>query len=113
MQISVSGRHLHLSQDVQDYARTKAAKLAQFFNKIQTVDVVVDKQGLDYDVEIIVKPDHRESFVGRGSGSDLHACIDLSLDKLERQITRYKEKIRNHKHQHQNQHQDQNGLTEE
>ena len=98
MQISVSGRHLNLSQHVQDYARTKAAKLSQFFNKIQTVDVVIAKQGLDYDVEIIVKPDHRESFVGHGSGSDVHACIDLSLDKLERQITKYKEKIRGRKH---------------
>ncbi|NIA06020.1 MAG: ribosome-associated translation inhibitor RaiA [Actinobacteria bacterium] len=98
MQISVSGRHLHLSPHVQDYARTKAAKLSQFFNKIQTVDVVISKQGLDYAVEIIVKPDHRESFIGRGSGSDVQACIDLSLDKLERQITRYKEKIRNRKH---------------
>ena len=113
MQISVSGRHLHLSQDVQDYARTKAAKLEQFFNKIQTIDVVIDKQGLDYNVEIIVKPDRRERLVGRGSGSDVQACIDISLDKLERQVTRYKEKIRNHKHQHQNQHQDQNGPTED
>ena len=98
MQISVSGRHLRLSQRVQDYARTKAAKLTHFFNKIQTVDVVVAKQGIDYSVEIIVKPDHRESFVGRGSGPDVQGCIDLSLDKLERQITRHKEKVRNRKH---------------
>ena len=98
MQISVSGRHLHLSQDVQDYARAKVSKLAQFFNKIQTVDVIVEKQGPGYTVEIIVKPDHHENFVGRDSGPDIHACIDLILDKLERQITRYKEKVRNHKH---------------
>ena len=105
MQISVSGRHLRVPNDVQDYARTKAAKLTHFFNKIQTVDVVIAKQGLNYSVEIIVKPDHRERFVGRGSGPDVLACIDLSLDKLERQLTRYKEKVRNRKHQPQPQNQ--------
>ena len=98
MQISVSGRHLNLSQEVQDYARSKASKLTHFFNKIQTVDVVIAKQGLNYDVEIIVKPDHRESFVGRASGPDVQVCIDLSLDKLGRQLIKHKEKVRNHKH---------------
>ena len=99
MQISVSGRHLHLSDDVQDYARSKVFKLAHFFNKIQTIDVIITKEGPNYAAEIIVKPDHRESFVGRGCSPDIQACIDLSMDKLERQITRYKEKIRTHKHQ--------------
>ena len=99
MQISISGRHLHLSDEVQDYARGKVSKLAHFFNKIQTVDIVIAKEGLNYAVEIIVSPDHHESFVGRDSGPEVQACIDLSMDKLERQITRYKEKIRTHKHQ--------------
>ena len=99
MQISISGRHLHLSDDVQDYARSKVSKLEHFFNKIQTVDIVIAKEGLNYTVEIIVSPDHHESFIGRDSGPEVQACIDLSMDKLERQITRYKEKIRTHKHQ--------------
>ena len=99
MQISISGRHLHLSDDVQDYARSKVFKLAHFFNKIQTVDIVIAKEGLNYAVEIIVNPDHRESFVGHGCSPEVQAGIDLSMDKLERQITRYKEKIRTHKHQ--------------
>ena len=98
MQISVSGRHLHVSQDLQDYARSKASKLTQFFDKIQTVDVIISKEGLNYAVEIIVKPDGHEILVGRDYGPDIKACIDVILDKLERQITRHKEKIRNRKH---------------
>ena len=103
MQISVSGRHLHVGRDIQDYARSKTAKLTQFFDKIQTVDVIVSKEGSNYAVEIIVKPDHRESLVGHDSGPDIKACIDCILDKLERQITKYKEKIRNHRHRQPNQ----------
>lgn len=99
MQISVSGRHLHLPQTVQDYARSKASRLTHFFNRIQTVDVVIAKQGINYMVETIVKPDHHQSFIGHGSGPDVQVCIDLSLDKLERQVTKHKEKIRNRKHQ--------------
>ena len=99
MQISVSGRHLSLSKDTQEYARNKASKLRHFLDKIQMVDIIVAKEGGNYVVEIIVKPDHRESFVGSDSGSDVQACIDLSVDKVGRQITRYKEKIRSRKRQ--------------
>ena len=98
MQISVSGRHMHVSQDLQDYARSKASKLTQFFDKLQKIDVIVSKEGASYAVEVIVKPDGRESLVGHDSGTEVKACIDLIIDKLERQITRHKEKTRNHKH---------------
>ena len=98
MQISVSGRHLHLSKDIQDHAHSKASKLSQFFDKIQKIAVVVSKEGSNYAVEVVVKPDGYESIVGHNSGSDIKACIDTIMDKLGRQITRHKEKIRNHKH---------------
>ena len=98
MQISVSGRHFHLSQDTRDYAHSKASKLSQFFDKIQQVDVIVSKEGSNYAVEVIVKPDGHDSIVGHDCGTDVRACLDLILDKLERQITKHKEKIRNHKH---------------
>ncbi len=98
MQISVSGRHLRLSQDTQDYARSKVSKLSQFFDRIREIDVIISKEGATHAVEIIVKPDGHESIVGHNSGTDVKACIDLILGKLERQVTRHKEKIRNRKH---------------
>ena len=98
MQISVSGRHMHVPQDLQDHARAKTSKLTQFFDRIQAVDVIVSKEAASYAVEIIVKPERHESLVGRDSGPDIKACIDLILDKLGRQLRKHKEKTRNHKH---------------
>ena len=102
MQISVSERHVHLPDSVKDYARSKASKLIQFFDKIRTVDVIVSKEGNDYSVEIIVRADHLDNLVAHNCGADVQACTDIVIDKLERQITKYKEKIRNHKHRHEN-----------
>ncbi len=98
MQISVSGRHMRVSQNLQDYAHSKASKLGQFFDKLQKIDVIVSKEGGSYAVEVIVKPDGHESLVGHDSGPEVKACIDLIINKLERQIIRHKEKTRNHKH---------------
>jgi len=36
-------------------------------------------------------------FNGRGKSEDMYVSVDLAVDKLERQIKRYKGKIRNHK----------------
>lgn len=98
MQISISGRHLRLSEREQEYVTNKASKLEQFFDKIQTVDVIVSKEGARCVLEVIVKPDHHESFVASQTGQDVYSCMDIILGKIERQVTRHKEKIRNHKH---------------
>lgn len=98
MQISVSGRGLRVSEAQQEYARSKLTKLSHFFDKIQSADVIVSKEGVNFAVEIIVKPDHHDILVGRNRGPDVQSCVDVILDKLERQVSKYKEKIRNHKH---------------
>lgn len=99
MQITFSGRHVHLSQEQQDWIKGKLSKISQFFDKIRVVDVVVSKEGPNFAVEVIVKPDHHDRIVSRDVGTDIQACVDVILDKLERQITKYKEKVRNRKHQ--------------
>ena len=54
----------------------------------------MDLEGLQHTIEIILKVDHAHRFVVRESGEDLYACIDKSMDKVERQLTRRKEKSR-------------------
>jgi putative sigma-54 modulation protein len=48
-------------------------------------------------VEFVARAEHKHEFVARESHGDLHAAVDLCLDKIQGQIRRYKEKIMDHR----------------
>ena len=57
------------------------------------------EQGKDHTrVEMIVNAEHKQMFIAHHSDGDAYACIDCCIEKLERQLTDHKEKIRNRKH---------------
>ena len=101
MEINVIGRHLEITPAIREYAQQKMAKLPRYYDRIQSVEVVADRadhHDEHYAVEIIVQVDRTDPFVAKVAGRDLYACIDASVDKLERQLTDHKEKLRNRKH---------------
>ncbi len=99
MEIKVTGRHMDITPPIREYASEKALKLPRYFDRVQEIDVVIDKQDAkNLGVEIIAEAEHADSFIARASGSDLYVCIDEAISKMERQLTDHKEKLRNRKH---------------
>jgi putative sigma-54 modulation protein len=98
MQINVSGRHMTVSDPVREYCEQKASKLVRFFNRIQSIDVVLDGQNGHHFAEMIVHSEGTPPFVASEEQDDIHAAIDLLMDKIERQIRRHKDRLRNRKH---------------
>ncbi|MCP4590305.1 MAG: ribosome-associated translation inhibitor RaiA [bacterium] len=98
MQISVTGRHVEVTERVKDYAREKASKLPRFFDRVSSIDVVLDHVSDAYSAEIIVHADRTDPFIAHESGPDMLALIDILTDKLGRQLRRHKERLRNRKH---------------
>ena len=62
------------------------------------VDVVLDHEGDQYTVDMIVNVAGRDNFIAHERGEDTFALIDLIVDKLTRQLRRHKERFRNRKH---------------
>jgi len=98
VRISISERHTAVTDDVKQYATEKASKLLRFYDRISAIEVVLDGAQDRDCVEIIVKADGSDDFVAQECNGDFLAGVDLVVAKLERQITRHKEKHRNRKH---------------
>jgi putative sigma-54 modulation protein len=98
MEFKITGRHLEITPAIHDYAQSKTERLHRHFDKIQEIQVVVDKHDRGLEVEIIVDVEHHDDFIAKVVNADLYACIDLTVDKLERQLTDHKERLRNRKH---------------
>ena len=98
MLITVTGRHVEVSDEVRTYVQEKANKLPRFYDRIHEMEFVLDYEAEQFVAELIVRADQKHTFVASEIGPDTHALIDLIVEKMERQLRRHKEKKRNHKH---------------
>jgi putative sigma-54 modulation protein len=97
MQINVSGRHVELTQPIEEYCNTRSSHLEKFRGHVQSITFVLDKVHDDFVVEIMADVEHHSTFVAKASDHDLYAGIDAAIDKVVRQLHDWKEKISDHK----------------
>ena len=94
MRINLTGRHIEITDALREYVEKKSNRLSKYHNRISDMEIVIGEEGQTKKCEFIVKVDHADRIVVRESGDDLYACVDAGVDKVERQLTRFKEKSR-------------------
>jgi len=92
VQISVTGRHMEITDPMRTYAEEKVGKLTRYYDRIERVEVIFDIESTRQCVEMVVRADHKNTFVAQADAQDLYEAMDLALDKMERQLNRHKEK---------------------
>jgi putative sigma-54 modulation protein len=98
VQVKLSVRHGHLSDETHKIIREKAGKLLHFFERLTLIEVTVDMQQKELKhVEFVVQAEHKHDFVARESHAEVLVALDLALAKIEGQLRRYKEKIQDHR----------------
>jgi putative sigma-54 modulation protein len=97
VQIKISARHGHLSDDTQRFIRDKAQKLLRLFDRLTMIEVTVDLAEGVKTVEFVVQAEHKHDIVARERHDDILTAVDMCLGKLENQLRRYKEKIQDHR----------------
>ena len=98
MQINITGRHMSVTTPIEEYIHRKVDRLPRHFDRVQQISVVIEKQPNAYHVEILVDVEGHKDFVANGTHEDLYACVDVTVDRSVRQLTDFKEKLRQHKH---------------
>ena len=98
MQVTVTGRHMGVSDALREYCGEKAERLPRFFDRIQAIEFVLEGKDGIHVVEIIVHSPGVQPFVATERHEDAYAAVDLLIDKIEEQLRRYKERHRNRKH---------------
>ena len=99
MDITISGRHLEITQSIRQYTEEKASKLPKFYDLVQAIEVILDAgQTKQMRAEVVVVAEHKNKFVATHEGEDLYGCIDQALHKMQMQLTSHKERFRNRKH---------------
>lgn len=95
MQISITARHFDLTQAIRDYVETSCLKLKKYFDQIISIHVTLAWENNRNICEMSL---HASKF-GLQSQSeevDMYLSIDNTIDKMEAQIKKLKERVTNH-----------------
>jgi putative sigma-54 modulation protein len=96
MQINITGHHVDLTEPLQEYVHAKFEKLERHFDNITNVQVTLSVEKTRHKAEANVHLSGKEIFAS-DEEEHMYAAIDGLSDKLDRQIIRYKEKLKSHK----------------
>ncbi len=94
MRYNIRGEKVEITPSIRSYIEEKIGKLDKYFEKPNdiTANVVIKVRGKEQKIEITI-PAMRYTLRSEESHDDLYAAIDLTVDKLERQIRKNKTKI--------------------
>ena len=99
MQINVSARHGHLSPASQSKIAKKVSRLRRYFDRLTALNVTVDLQNSSLPaVEIVASAERFHDLVSHDRAAILWRGIDGAVQKMEQQLRKHKEKVRDHKH---------------
>src|SRR5262245_36922060 len=98
MQFSVTFRHMEATDAIKEYAREKVERIKKYFpDPIMAHVVFSTERGYQHVADVNIQLHNGLAIKGREITEDMYSSIDLVMAKIERQVLRYKEKIRHHK----------------
>jgi len=95
MQVSITGRHVELTEPLKEYTREKLLHLKHSFDQVVDVHVVLGVEKFRQSCEVTIQA-NRLTIHGSHETEDMYASIDGVVDKLDRQLKRYRAKMRKH-----------------
>lgn len=97
MQLQFTGLNLEITNALKDFTSEKFQKLNRFAELISSVHIMFNIDKVRQKVEAKVNLHGSEIVAHSESENNMYEAIDSLVDKLVRQLTKYKEKHENHR----------------
>ncbi len=95
--IIVTGRDGQVTARNREHADDKIQKLERYFDGISKIEAILGHSGAQANVELVISVPRGKPIVCHSEAKDLYAAIDLVVDKAEIQLTKFKERLKDHK----------------
>jgi putative sigma-54 modulation protein len=92
MQIIVTGHHLEITDSLKAHVNNRFEKIARHFDNVTDVHVILSLEKLMQKAEATVQFNGAKLYA-EDQKEDMYSAIDEMVDKLDRQISKQKEKL--------------------
>lgn len=96
MNIIVTGRHLEVTPALRSYAEEKIEKVEKYFNNVTEAIITLTVEKYRHKAEVQLRANGVLIQAEEISGA-MYSSIDQVMDKIERQLKKFKEKLTRHK----------------
>jgi len=99
MALKITGHHVEMSEQLKSYIQKEITRLDKFFNGIIDTEVILrqdTKHNHLKEAEILVKV-YEHKLTAKATDQDIFKAFDKSLTKVERQLVKFKDKIKSHR----------------
>lgn len=96
MQINLTGHHIEITPALRDYVASRMDRIERHFDNLGNLHVVLTVEKLRQRAEATLHVSGADLFADAEAES-MYAAIDALADKLNRQVTKHKEKHAEHR----------------
>ncbi len=98
MRMNITARRFKLSDQLKDFVEEEVLRLKKYFDGIIDAEVILSWEKMDRLAEVNIMV-HGTVLTARERSLDMHKSVVCAVDKLERQLKKYKGKIRGFEHE--------------
>jgi putative sigma-54 modulation protein len=96
MQISITGRHLTVTDNVKAHVNEKLERCLGVFPRIESIHVILDEEKINKVSEIVIQAANHIRVTATEKSENLYDAIDRSIEHAERQMRKQRDKIQDH-----------------
>jgi putative sigma-54 modulation protein len=96
MQISITGRHVTVTDNVKAHVNEKLERCLGVFPRIETIHVILDEEKINKISEIVIQAANHIRVTAKEKSENLYDAIDRSIEHAERQMRKQRDKIQDH-----------------
>ena len=95
MEVTVAGHHVEVTEALRQYVESKLVRLERHFENFTGVHCILTVEKLQHKAEATIHLSggtiHADAIE-----ENMYAAVDVLIDKLDRQVRKYKEKLTDH-----------------
>ncbi|TYB88641.1 ribosome hibernation-promoting factor, HPF/YfiA family [Oceaniovalibus sp. ACAM 378] len=97
MQYQISGKQIDIGEALQSHVKSVIDEMiAKYPGRPTDALVVFSRDGHEFVCESVVHLSTGLTVQARGRAAEIYACFDSALEKMEKQIRRYKRRLKDH-----------------
>ena len=100
MTIHITGRHIDTGDALRAHVETRLGDaVRKYFEREADINVTFSKQGHQFEAACALHLDTGLYIHSSGSDADIYASFEVSVSKIEKQLRRYKRRLKSHSDQ--------------
>lgn len=96
MQVTITGRHISVTDNVKVHVNDKLERCLGVFPRIESIRVILDEEKINKVSEIIVQGADHIRVTALEKSENLYDAIDRSVEHVERQMRKLRDKVKEH-----------------